>query len=236
MKLRVFKDTDQTCLMLARSIKELVERSTGDFNMVLSGGSTPVRLFEIMVNDFSDMDWSRVNFYWSDERCVPYDNPESNFGVALKKLLSPLSIAPANIHAVNTKLEPEEAAIDYAEEIASKVPSCCGLPKFDLIILGMGDDGHTASIFPNRLELLTLPTLCEVAIHPQSKQIRVSLTGQLINNAENIVFLCTGENKAERINDVVCGEKPEYPSTYIKPVDGELTWFIDQKAASKLEC
>jgi len=235
MNIKIFKDSDETCLMLAYHIKELVGRSEKEFNLVLSGGSTPKRLFQILSSDFTDIAWEKVHFYWSDERCVPYTSDQSNFGMTLKTLLAPLGISETQFHPVQTKLSPEEAALDYENTIATNLPFCCGLPKFDLVILGMGDDGHTASIFPDNLKLITSEKLCEVAIHPESKQVRVSLTGSLINNAENIVFLCTGEQKAKRVVDVIVNDDPTLPASYIKVLDGTVDWFLDEAAASELK-
>lgn len=235
MNIRIFKDSDVTCRMLAYHIKELVERSEGDFNLVLSGGSTPKRLFQILTSDFKDLAWEKVHFYWSDERCVPYSSDESNYGMTFKYLLAPLGISEKQVHSVQTALVPEDAASDYEHTITANLPFCCGLPKFDLVILGMGDDGHTASIFPDHLTLITSEKLCEVALHPESKQVRISLTGSLINNAENIVFLCTGESKAERVFDVIVNDDPKLPASYIKVLDGTVDWFLDEAAASGLK-
>lgn len=234
MNIKIYKDSDDTCRMLAHHIKELVERSSGDFNLVLSGGSTPKLLFQILAADFKDIAWEKVHFYWSDERCVPYSSEESNYGMTLKYLLAPLGISEKQVHPVQTELDPADAALAYEHTIADNLTFCCGLPKFDLVILGMGDDGHTASIFPDHLTLITSEKLCEVALHPESKQVRVSLTGSLINNAENIVFLCTGEGKANRLFDVIVNDDPTLPASYIKVLDGTVDWFLDEAAASRL--
>ena len=166
---------------------------------------------------------------------MPYTSGESNYGMTLKNLLAPLGILGKQIHPVQTALVPEKAALDYENTIANNLPFCCGLPKFDLVILGMGDDGHTASIFPDHLTLITSEKLCEVALHPESKEVRISLTGSLINNAENIVFLCTGENKAERVFEVIVNDDPTLPASYIKVLDGTVDWFLDEAAASELK-
>jgi 6-phosphogluconolactonase len=234
MDIKIYKDIEETCRMLAHHMKELIERSSGDFHLVLSGGSTPKQLFDILARDFSDIDWGRVHFYWSDERCVDYCSEESNYGVAQKRLLTPLNIPTDHIHPVKTSCSPVVAAVDYEEVISNQVPSSCGVPRFDLVILGMGDDGHTASIFPDQLEFITSEKLCEVAKHPQTGQVRVTLTGKLINSAENIVFLCTGANKAERVFDVVVEDNLELPASYIKALDGSVDWFLDESAASRL--
>lgn len=235
MNIRIYKDSVDACRMLAYRLKELVERHDGDFNLVLSGGSTPKLFFEILVSDFRDLAWEKVHFYWSDERCVPHQSEESNYGMTLKYLLSPLGISEQQIHPVSTDLVPAAAALDYEQTISQNLPFCCGLPKFDLVILGMGDDGHTASIFPDHLTLITSEKLCEVAIQPETKQVRVSLTGSLINNAENIVFLCTGATKAKRVFDVIVNDDPTLPASYIKVLDGTVDWFLDEAAASALK-
>ena len=234
MNIKIYKDSDDACRMLAYHIKELVERSEGDFNLVLSGGSTPKLLFQILATDFKDVAWEKVHFYWSDERCVPYSSEESNYGMTLKYLLAPLGISDAQVHPVETDRMPADAALNYENTIAHNLAFSCGVPKFDLVILGMGDDGHTASIFPDHLTLITSEKLCEVALHPASKQVRVSMTGSLINNAENIVFLCTGMAKAKRVFDVIVNDDPMLPASYIKVLDGTVDWFLDEASASEL--
>ena len=138
----------------------------------------------------------------------------------------------ANVHRVLGENDPVQEAQRYGKEIEDGLPSANGLPQFDLIILGMGADGHTASIFPHEMELLDSKEVCAVATHPESGQKRVSLTGQVINNARVVTFLVTGASKAEKVVEIFnqSGDWKSYPASYIKPDSGELTWYLDKAA------
>jgi len=200
--------------------------------VALSGGSTPKLFFDILANDFKDkIDWTRIHFYWSDERCVPPDDPESNYKMTLDHLLQKVNIPKENVHRIRGEDDPEKEAIRYSEQIKSNLIEAHGLPRFDVIILGMGDDGHTASIFPHEMELLTVNTTCAVATHPVSGQKRITLTGPVINNAAAVAFLVTGEAKREKVHEILKQGVANYPAARIKPTDGELHWFLDESAA-----
>jgi len=201
------------------------------FCVMLSGGSTPKLLFGSLAKLSSKVkSWEHVHFYWGDERCVPPDHPESNFGMAKVELLDYLQIPETNIHRILGENDPENEARRYAEEI-SKIPS------FDLIMLGMGDDGHTVSIFPDQLDLMNSRNLCEVSVHPKTKQKRVTITGKVINNAKVVAFLITGKNKAGIIAEIFSktGTYQTYPASYIHPEKGELMWLLDKEASSLIK-
>jgi 6-phosphogluconolactonase len=203
--------------------------------IALSGGSTPKRLFELWAHQYaSTIDWSRLHFFWGDERCVAPDNPESNYGVAKALLFDHITIATTNIHRVRGEAAPKEEAARYEQEIAEYVKTTDGAPQFDLIILGMGDDGHTASIFPHQSEFLKSPRVCEVATHPQSGQQRITLTGPVINSAKKIDFLVTGASKSEVLADVIgqTGAFESYPAAAI--TGDKVCFYLDQSAAAKL--
>ncbi|MEL7497043.1 MAG: 6-phosphogluconolactonase [Planctomycetota bacterium] len=206
----------------------------------LSGGSTPRRMFELLGTQAKDpaaehVDWSRVHFFWGDERCVAPDDAQSNFGVADQLFFSPANVADTNVHRVLGELDPPQSQRQYDAELKQFVPQTSGLPVFDLMLLGMGDDGHTASIFPDRLDLLTSDQLSEVAIHPTSGQSRITLTGPVIGAAKEIVFLVTGENKASVLASIV-DSKPgcETFPTYHICQSAEVTFLVDEAAASQL--
>jgi 6-phosphogluconolactonase len=204
--------------------------------IALSGGSTPKLLFKILAEQYkTQVPWEFAHFFWGDERCVPPHDPESNFGVASSVFLEKINIPAENIHRMKGEEDPESEARRYSDEIVKFTRKRNGLPVFDLVILGLGDDGHTASIFPGQNELLTSEKICEVAVHPVSGQKRISLTGRVINNADTIVFFVSGSNKAAVVADII--EKPgvtDYPAASIEPVSGRLEWYLDLDAASML--
>ncbi len=201
--------------------------------IALSGGNTPLQLFRRIASlqpaGSASRDWNKVHFFWCDERCVPPQHPESNFGMANRYLLRPLQICESNMHRIRGENKPEEEVLRYSEEIRQHVPMKNGLPVFDWIFLGMGDDGHTASIFPGELPLLYADAICAVAMHPLSRQQRITLTGKTINNADLITFMVTGRSKSKTIKDIMDDEPAakRYPARYIKPLHGKLEWYIE---------
>ena len=195
----------------------------------LSGGSTPKLLFKTLAKDHADIDWSPLHFFWGDERCVPADSGESNYGEADRLFLRDANIPAENIHAVNTSLAPGSAADDYQRQIEAVVAKdSAGKPAFDLMVLGMGDDGHTASIFPHQMELLTSDKTCEVATHPDSGQKRITITGNVINAAKQIHFLVTGTSKEGVVKEIFSKTENynSYPASHIK----NAKWWLDEAA------
>lgn len=219
--------------------KYLIEKSATKqpFYIALSGGSTPKIVFDVLAEEFSAaIDWSLIHFYWGDERCVAPTDDESNYKMTVEHLLSKIDIPEENIHRIKGEENPKEEAKRYGLVLETALPKELGLPQFDMVILGMGDDGHTASIFPHEIDLWLSPDNCEVAIHPESGQQRVSLTGRIINNAKTVVFLVTGENKAEKVKVIVDREEGylEYPASHVSPKTKDLVWFLDAAAAVQL--
>jgi len=210
---------------------KLINQKNGNFSLALSGGSTPKSWFDYLAENHShDIPWDKLQLFWGDERCVPPDDPESNFGMTKKHLLSRINFPEDNFHRIPGELNPDEAAKMYEKELYKTLGKN---PVFDLVILGMGDDGHTASIFPHEINLWDSENLCVVGTHPITGQKRVSFTGKLINNASAVTFLVTGENKAERSKEII-DEEPNavyYPASLVKPTFGTLHWFFDKEAA-----
>lgn len=205
--------------------------------IALSGGSTPRLLFRHLADQYRDrIDWTRVHFFWGDERCVPPGHAESNYGMTRDLLLQHIAIPEENVHRIRGEAEPKTEAKRYGEEIREHVAKTDGRPAFDLVLLGMGDDGHTASIFPDRMQLLTAEDPCAVAEHPESGQQRITLTGPVINNAGMITFLVTGAGKAERVEGILQkkGNWKSYPAAHIQPKRGALHWFLDEEAGAAL--
>lgn len=233
-----FKDISELSQYAAQAFvgianKAIAER--GRFLVALSGGSTPMRLYELLGNKFQhDVDWSRVHFFWGDERCVPVEDAGNSYGQTKKVLFD--KIGKTNIHRVNSDLAPDSAATDYANilKVFSEPPN--DWPRFDLVLLGMGDDGHTASLFPNSPVEVTTPTLAVTANYQDRPANRVTLTQLVFNDAREVWFMVAGKNKAETLLNVLDGAyKPkQYPAQRIKPTDGNLVWMIDEEAASLL--
>lgn len=231
-KHKVFKNSDDITAFIAEEIKALSESSSPK-TIALSGGSTPKAIFRLLAKDFGDtINWQNLHFFWVDERCVPHSSPESNYGVAHELLFSKVAIPEQNIHPVNGEKLPEEEAKRYSAEIAHSVTLRNGIPQFDLILLGMGTDGHTASIFPPEIELINAPETCVVGTNPESKQKRISLSGTAINNAEQIYFIVTGAGKKEIVSDIFNQKNnfKEYPASFIIPKHGKLQWLLDEPA------
>jgi 6-phosphogluconolactonase len=215
---------------------DLVKQKQGIFNLALSGGSTPKVWFESLAKSGGkDIPWDKIHFYWGDERCVKPDDEQSNYGMTKKYLFDLLSVPPYNIHRIQGESEPVAAAERYARELVENLPAE-NFPVFDLIILGMGEDGHTASIFPDQIELWNSPKYCVVAKHPETKQSRVSLTGNVINNARSVAFLVTGKNKANKVSEIIQKKTSalSYPASLVNPTSGKLTWFLDGMAGQKI--
>ena len=216
--------------------QELTE-SQESVHVALSGGSTPKIVFDFLAENFTEkIDWSKVFFYLGDERCVPQTDPESNYKMTVDHLLSKITIPAENIFRVHGENNPIEEAIRYGTVLDQQLPKSNDIPQFDLVMLGMGDDGHTASIFPDSIQLWDSSHNCEVATHPDSGQKRVTITGRLINNAKRITFLVTGASKAEKVYEIVKeeGNFRSYPASLVNPATADLIWFLDQEAAQKL--
>ncbi len=234
-ELIVFKSAEELANKFAGQLISWVENNSGkDFHLAISGGKTPDLLFSVLAAKYPESDlWQNVHFWWVDERMVPPNHQESNFGVVQKLLFSHISIPEENIHRIKGENNPEGEASSYSTQIQENLPYANGWPVFDLILLGMGDDGHTASIFPDQVELLESEQICAVATHPTSAQKRVTLTGRVINNAAKVCFLVTGENKAERILEICSNqEKANFlPAAHILPTSKILYWYVDEAAA-----
>lgn len=236
-EVKIFSDAQDLAEAFAYELFQMVSNSRQRFDIALSGGSTPKLLFDVLADQYATkIPWERIHLWWGDERCVPPTHEESNYGMTVKHLLSKINIDESQIHRVKGELSPKEAADDYILEIQSHLNERQNWPIFDLIILGMGDDGHTASIFPNEMKFLESDKICEVATHPESGQKRVTLTGNVINNANRIYFLISGESKAKRISEIMNGLKKakKLPAYHVEPFFGKIIFFLDQEAAEKI--
>ena len=236
MKHKISKTKQEVALNFSRYLAILIaNRET--VHIALSGGSTPKIVFDELAANFQkDIDWSAVHLYWGDERCVAPTDDQSNYKMTLEHLISKISIPVENIHRIQGENTPKDEAKRYAALLDTNLPKEKGIPQFDLVILGMGDDGHTASIFPHEIDLWHSDKYCEVATHPDSGQKRISITGAIINAADTVAFLVTGNNKAEKVKEIIHkeGDFKNYPATLVEPLSERLLWFMDEDAASLL--
>jgi 6-phosphogluconolactonase len=222
---------------VARALSDLLERwcrEEGFRNIALSGGSTPQVWFDLMAKEYTRrLPWEELCFFWGDERCVPPADPQSNYGMTRRHLLDRVPVAPSHIYRIRGENDPEAEALRYAGVLGDHLPESRLVPQFDLLVLGMGDDGHTASIFPQQIHLWDSGAHCVVATHPDSGQKRISLTGQVINNAKQVVFLVTGETKAAPLASIRNREVGSelFPASRVAPVSGRLLWLTDRAAA-----
>ena len=236
----IFKDLEELSrdaadLFIEQAATAITER--GRFLVALNGGGTPTRLFQLLATDYREkVDWSKVHVFWGDERCVPPQVDGSSFGQAKEAFLDPVSIPVENIHRVKGELEPVEAAKEYALVLKEFASSPFEFPRFDLVYLGMGEDGHTASLFPGSPVDVTEPTLPVTAHYQDRPANRVTLTQLVFNQARLIAFMATGEKKAITLAEVLGGRyNPElYPAQRIEPKDGKLIWLVDEDAAGRL--
>ena len=241
-EVRIFKDLEELSraaanLFIERAAQSIAERDR--FLVALNGGSTPTRLFQLLATDFRDeVDWSKVHVFWGDERCVPPDDPGSSYGQARDVLFSRVPTPDANIHRVRGDLGPVEASKEYALTLKEFSSPPLDWPRFDLVYLGMGEDGHTASLFPGSAVDAAKPTMPVTAHYQDRPANRVTLTPVVFNSARAIVFMATGEKKAQILAVVLSDthtHNPElYPAQRIHPNDGKLIWFVDEAAASRL--
>lgn len=236
MELKIYNSKATVAESFSEYLKILI-KSNETTHIALSGGSTPKVVFEYLSENFkNEIDWSTVHFYWGDERCVPPSHEESNYKMTVDYLLSNINIPAANIHRVKGEDIPENEAVRYSEVLEQELPIVNEIPQFDLVILGMGDDGHTASIFPHEIHLWDSNKSCEVAIHPDSGQRRITITGKVINNAKEVAFLVTGDSKAEKIKEILNNEATAalYPASLVVPTSGKLFWFMDTAASKEI--
>jgi len=225
----------------------------GRFTVALSGGATPRPLYSLLASEAyrARIEWDRLSVFWGDERCVPPDHPDSDFGMARDLLLSKAPIPAGNVHRMRGEIDPEQAASEYEQIIRREVPAAPGSPPglqdspgpgqadspvIDLILLGMGADGHTASLFPGTPALHERTRLVVADYVPKLSAHRLTFTPKLINAAAHVTFLVVGADKAGTLRAVLEGEfRPDVlPAQIVRPVNGKLTWLVDRAAAHAL--
>jgi 6-phosphogluconolactonase len=232
MKIERFSDLEAVSRAGAEEFARLLRASTGTFRVALSGGSTPKRMHELLAAMGRDaLPWDRVELWFGDERTVPPDHPDSNFGMAKRTLIDPLRLA--NVHRMQGERDPVAAAADYEREL---VAAAGAPPVLDLVFLGMGPDGHTASLFPGspavgerQRYVVANPVDSPVA---KGKTTRITLTVPALSAARHVRFLVAGADKAKVLGEVLGGPRGRYPSQLVEGSD--VTWFVDEAAAKEL--
>ena len=241
MTIMVYPDADTLSHEAARYIVRVASEAItqdGRFTIALSGGSTPRKLYGLLGNEpyRSQIDWNRVDIFWSDERCVPPDDPESNFLMAQQVLLSQIPIPPAQMHRMPAdQTDRNAASYTYTLDMQQSFGTD-GIPAFDLIQLGMGPEGHTASLFPHQASLHEQQRIVMPVSVPKPPPDRLTFTPRILNAASHILFLVTGTEKQDAVQAVLEGEynPDEYPAQIVRPERGEVTWMLDTQAAGKL--
>jgi len=207
------------------------------FTVAISGGSTPRAMHSLLAREpfLSEIPWDKTDIFWVDDRCVPYDDPASNFGAAKSDLLDMVPIPNDHVHPVPVDISPEEGAIRYQNEMLDyfNLP-INGIPVFDLIILGLGTDGHTASLFPGFKELEEKEKLIVSVEGGKPFVHRLTMTLPVLNGARETAFLVSGSSKAGIIKEIFNNEESRLPARLIKPVNGNLTWLMDRDASQLL--
>ncbi len=215
--------------VIAQTIHE-ADKNNRSCAIALSGGSTPKDVYAALAQK-QGINWQAARLYWGDERMVPPDHADSNYRMTKEALLDHIKIPEENIFRIKGELPPEEAARGYEEILAQSFNS--NPPVFDLVLLGLGDDGHTASLFPET-EILneTKRNAAEVFV-PKFDAWRISLTYPVLNHAKKVLFLVAGESKAEMVKQILGSSKPQIslPASVVAPIKGKLTWFLDSPAA-----
>ncbi len=236
--IKVLPDADA----IAQAAAERIVQAAGEaielrniFTLALAGGSTPKTLYELLASDSfrHEVDWARVEIFFGDERSVPPGHPDSNYRMAERAMLARLQIPGDNIYRMAGELDPVEAAEQYDQMLREKFTD----QGMDMILLGMGDDGHTASLFPGTEALGETERLCVANHVPKLRTSRITLTAPFINRARHVLFLVAGAGKKDRVEEVLEGrpDSDRLPVHLIRPESGQLTWLIDAAAAGMME-
>lgn len=238
MTLNIFENADETLTGLAEYFLDVARErieETGRFSVALSGGSSPKKLYEILAQSHAgDLEWDKVFFFFGDERNVLPTDKDSNYLMAKTALFDPLGIDPAKVFPVQTDLGPEKAAAAYTETIAAFFGEQPAV--FDLVLLGLGDNSHTASLFPYTTILTDTSIGVKEVFLPEEKVYRISFTAPLINQALNVAYLVYGKGKALAVRHILEDDEDiqQFPAQLIDPTDGDVQWFLDEEAASEL--
>lgn len=239
MELHIEKDTKALSASLAEWINNYIQQVLAKqdrFTFVLSGGSTPKALYALLAESpyKESIPWEKLHFFWGDERAVPFEDSRNNAKMCYDELLDKVPVKAENIHIMRTDITPEESAAEYKKIVKAYFEG--SETTFDFVLLGMGDDGHTLSLFPGTEVIHEQNALATSFFLQAQDMYRITLTAPIVNNAACVAFLAAGAGKAEVLKQVLKGEKNVdlYPSQIIQPVKGQLHWFVDEAAAALL--
>ena len=241
VRVEVWRDLTEVNERAAELLIGIAREATseqGAFTLALSGGSTPKALYELLATEGkrSRIAWDKTHLFWTDERCVPPDDPQSNYGMAQHALISHVNIPPENVHRMHGEDDPQLAADAYTAELEK----CFGAgdPRFSLILLGMGDDGHTASLFQNSSALAETSRTVAAGYIDKLFAHRLTLTRRTLNAASTIIFLVSGQSKAKALCSVFGdsgNDGSSLPARLVRPTSGELIWLVDEPAAELID-
>ena len=242
-EIRIVEDPTELASVAANEFQRLAKAAVekkGSFNVALSGGSTPKAMFDLLAGDrYKDtILWSKIHLFWGDERHVPSDDKDSNYRMTKEHLLSSIPIPPANVHRVETEnADAQQVAAGYQQHLQQYFDlSATEIPQFDLVFLGMGDDGHTASLFPGTDAVHDTENLVAAPLVEKFNTYRITITPKVINNSDCVIFLVKGKEKADALVRVIEGEKDvdRYPAQIVNPTHGSVLWLCDRASSSKL--
>jgi 6-phosphogluconolactonase len=239
MQLHIHKNPDELSRALAEWITAEIEtrlKQSDRFTWVVTGGNSPKQLYEILSSaDYKNrIDWSKLHIFWGDERAVPFDDERNNARMTYQYLLNRVPVVKDQVHIMNTSVSPEQAAADYEKILHQYFPNNGN--SFDLVLNGMGDDGHTLSLFPHTAVIHEKQAWASSFYLEAQQMYRITLTAPIVNRARKIAFLSFGANKANALKQVLQGDRnPDlYPSQVIKAEDGEVHWWVDEAAAAAM--
>lgn len=240
MELHIASDAKQLSEDLASWIGSCIQKvleKQDRFTFVLSGGSTPKQLYALLAaSPYKEIiPWEKIHFFWGDERAVPFEDDRNNAKMCYEELLNKVSVLEENIHVMRTDISPDASVIEYEKILKDYFKN--SETTFDLVLLGMGDDGHTLSLFPGTEVIHETESWVKTFFLAAQDMYRITLTAPVVNHAKNVVFMAVGKGKAETLKSVLEGETnlDQFPSQIIKPLKGELHWFVDEAAAALLK-
>lgn len=234
----IFENLDQICNEITKDIfriyNETINNNNSKFNLAISGGNTPKKLFEFISKEYKNkFNWTHIHIYWVDERCVSPNSDESNYFMTKKYLLDKIAIPNENIHRIRGESDPDKEVLRYTNELRQNINFINNYPNFDYILLGMGNDGHTASVFPNNLKDINSNEICLKALKSENNQFRISLSIPTINNAKFVSFMITGSDKAIVLKKVIENNNESYPASFVS--NSNLKFFLDKESGHLLD-
>ena len=232
MNINIYKTKEE----LSDNLSDYIIKNHMNSSIAISGGSSPKILFKTLSEKLKIKTNIDTKFFWVDERCVSPDSEESNYKMTKENLFRYNIFKPENIFRIKGENDPEKELVEYNRILKKNLKLENNIPKFDLIILGLGEDGHTASLFPHEFLKFRNKEECLIATHPNSGQKRISLSEKIINNANEVIFYVPGSGKKYVVDEIINkrGNFNSYPASYIKPVSGKLSWYLDFDASQML--